>query len=249
MDKLTIKAFRASEEHGLCDEFVREHTQVLTDFGIPLSVAPDLSWTTDPSCWVIVAIHETLGMVGGVRLQVKNAGRALPMEETIAPMDERIANEIAIMQANGCGEICGLWNANRFKNKGVVVLLGVAVTAIATQADIRSLVCFIAHYTKRHSLRNGFVPIETLGESGSFQYPIAGIRSIAMVNPDSVLLPHASESVRHTIYSLRIRPNQIRLECPAEDWLEVAYDLAVVGNMIDLVAHGNKRDDEFSLTA
>ncbi len=157
MDLIKLKAFRAPDEPALCQEFLQEHTQVLADFGIPQTVAPDISWTSDPHCFVIVALHKDLGMVGGIRLQLDKPGKPLPMEHTIEKMDPRIKRELAALRDHGNGEVCGLWNANRYANKGVPILLSLAVTAIATQAEAQRMVCFVAHYTKKHPSRNGFV--------------------------------------------------------------------------------------------
>jgi hypothetical protein len=237
MDTIKLKAFHAPDEPALCEEFLREHTQVLADFGIPQTVAPDNSWTQDPHCFVIVALHDELGMVGGIRLQMDRPNKSLPMEKTIENLDPRIREELLKLRVQGNGEVCGLWNANRYANKGVPILLSLAVTAIATQAESRCMVCFVAHYTKKHPSRNGFVTMTEVGDQGSFDYPIPRIRSIAMVNPDTVLLPHATYEQRQLIYSLRLRPQQTRVECPSGVEMHVEYDLLMGKYVIDMVAY------------
>ena len=60
--------------------------------------------------------------------------------------------------------------------------------------------------------RNGFVVMEELGDQGTFAYPVPGITAIAMVNPNTSLLEHATPDHRQVLYSLRLRPEQVRVE-------------------------------------
>jgi hypothetical protein len=248
MDTIELKAFSAPDYPELCSEFLREHAQVLADFGIPQTVAPDTSWTDDPFCYVIVAMHSELGMVGGIKLQMDKQGAPLPMESTIAPMDGRIINELAQLQPYGNGEVCGLWNANRYANKGIPILLSLAVTAIATQAEAQRMVCFVAHYTKKHPSRNGFIVMGGVGTEGSFDYPIPRIKSIAMVNPDTVLLPFAAIEQRRRIYSLRIRPEQTVVENPSGTELLVKYDLTMKSHIIDMSTYRSIANERLKYT-
>ncbi|HRD52515.1 MAG TPA: hypothetical protein PKY96_07695, partial [Flavobacteriales bacterium] len=135
MESITVKAFSAPDEPALCETFITEHRAVLADFGIPEGVAKNNSWRDDPFCFVIVVLHPELGMVGGLRLQMDNGQRRLPMEEAIISMDPRITIELDRLREFGNGEVCGLWSANRYPNKGVATLISTAVTAISTFVD------------------------------------------------------------------------------------------------------------------
>jgi hypothetical protein len=120
---------------------------------------------------------------------------------------------------------------------GVPVLLSQAVTAMSTMADAKRMVCLVAHYTQRHPRRNGFVVMKDVGKDGTFSYPIPSITAIAMVNPDTMTLPCATDVQRQLIFSLRIRPKQIRIEAPNSQPIEVHYDLQIQTNMYDLHAY------------
>lgn len=233
MEQITLYAFPAPDEPALCAEFMREHRKVLEDFGITNVTTNNEHWMHDPKCFVIVAQHPEQGMVGGIRLQLDHEGIELPMEEAIRKMDPAITPVLREIRDEGNGEVCGLWNANRYANKGVPVLLSQAVTAISMAAGAKRMVCFVAHYTKRHPARNGFIVLESVGESGCFTYPIPSIRAIAMVNPDTITLPHAMEHQRHLIYSLRLRPEQVRIEKPFDTELEVTYRMRLRNESID----------------
>ncbi|MEZ4755217.1 MAG: hypothetical protein R2817_00145 [Flavobacteriales bacterium] len=249
MDKVTLKAFRAPDEPELSKEFLREHRQVLADFGIENVSTNSEDWLSDPNAFIIVALHETLGMVGGIRLQVAAPGVPLPMETAIGKLDPRIAEELELLRAHGNGEVCSLWNANRYANKGIPVLLSQAVTAMASMANVKRMVCLVAHYTQRHPRRNGFVVMEQVGDKGCFSYPIPSIKAIAMVNKDTMVLPDASNDQRHLIYSLRLRPRQIRIEAPNSTPLEIHYDMQLQQGVVDLLAYQSIQEQLLGLSA
>lgn len=234
---ITLKAFKAPTEPALCAEFITEHRRVLEDFSIPQVVTPNDSWQHDPNCHVIVAMHPELGMVGGIKLQLAGRDRPLPMASSIEKMDASVHARLAPFVDEGIGEVCGLWNANRFSSKGIPILLSTAVTAIATIAGAKRMCCFVAHYTQKHPKTNGFVVMDELGEMGSFHYPTARIRSIAMLNPDTVLLPHATPEQRQRIFSLRMRPFQRKVEQPAGTLLDVDYLIRVDPKLIDITPY------------
>lgn len=238
MDPLHLIAFKAPDRPDLCAEFLRQHELVLAELGIPLVVKADESWIHDPFCYVIVAIHPTEGMVGGIRLQLDHdPERSLPLAASLSSLAPEIHAVLDQLRPYGNGEVCGLWSASRYANRGVSVLLSLAVTTIAPMVGANRLVCFVGHHTKRHPERNGFVAMTGIGDSGVFDYPTSEFRSVVMVNPDTILLPHADPNHRKAIYSLRLRPDQTREEQPARMRLEVRYDLMVATGVIDLVAY------------
>lgn len=239
MEKITLKAFRAPNNPSLAAEFLQEHRRVLEDFGIANVTTNSESWLKDPNACLIVALHDDLGMVGGIRLQIATHEEPLPMESAIGKLDPRIKTELDSMVEEGLGEVCSLWNANRYAQKGVTVLLSQAVTAMATMVSVRRMVCLVATYTQRHPKRNGFIVMEEIGDKGTFIYPIPTITAVAMLNPDTMLLPHASTEQRQLLYSLRLRPRQVRCEVPANQEFEVHYDMQMNENTIDLHAYQN----------
>lgn len=238
VERITLKAFCAPDEPELCKEFLREHRKVLEDIGVNEIVATENPWVNDPNCFVIVALHRDFGMVGGIRLQLAAPGTKLPMAESIEKYDVRIHDALQELLPAGNGEVCGLWAAHRFLGRGVPALLSKAVTAISVAAGAGRMVCFVAHYTQKYPAKNGFVVMESVGENGFFPaYPIPRITTIAMVNPDTMLLEHASDEQRLGIYSLRLRPEQIRMEAYGSTTLEVNYHLRVNAGVHDLYAY------------
>lgn len=238
VDRITLHAFRATDNPDLCSEFLVEHRKVLEDFGVTHVSTNNDVWMHDPNCFVVVALHETLGMVAGVRLQLDHPDISLPMAAAVRPFDPRVDEVLERLRPFGNGEVCGLWNANRYNGRGMPALLGQAISAVAVSAGARKLVCFVAHYTQKYPARVGFVVMDELGDHGYFpKYPVPRIITIAMINPDTMLLEHATQAQRQLIYSLRLRPDQVRMEKPGNTLLEVHYQLHLNHNVLDLNAY------------
>lgn len=249
-DKLiTIRAFRATADPELCEAYIREHRAVLEEFGVSSAVAPDNSWTTDPDCVVLIATHRELGLVGGIRIERAKPGRTLPSERTIAAFDPAITAVLDPFKAAGLGEICGLWNANRFAGHGVPLLLSAAAVSVAHEAGVRSLTCFVAHYTLRHALKVGFQILDTVGDGGAYNYPVPRIKSFAMILPDTILLDASPSTHRERIISLRCRPVQERIEAPTGTPYPVRYLLHIEGYSQDLTVYGRIANERFSQRA
>jgi len=100
-ERITLKAFRATDEPALCEEFIREHRRVLEDFGIANVTTNNDRWTRDPYCYVIVALHERLGMVGGIRLEIAKEDVPLPMELALMKFDARIHEALEDLRQYG----------------------------------------------------------------------------------------------------------------------------------------------------
>lgn len=242
MDHITVRAFQAPQEPELCEEFLAEHRKVLEDFGISHVTTNNETWMHDPNTYVVVAIHEHLGMVGGVRLKLDDGATPLPMANAIRKLDPDVDEVLEKLRESGNGEVCGLWIAQRFNGMGLPVILGHAVTAISVGLGAHKLVCFVAHYTQKYPARNGFVLLEEVGDHGYFpKYPIPRIIAIAMVNPDTMLLEHAPPEHREMIYSLRLHPEQERVLAPMRKPIRVTYRIRLVSKVHDLYAHRQMR--------
>ncbi|MEZ4738192.1 MAG: hypothetical protein R2818_02285 [Flavobacteriales bacterium] len=85
MEQLTFKAFRAISEPELCAEFLRQHRKVLEDFGIPNVTTNNDDWISDPDTYVIVAISDKEGMVGGIRVEIATDDRECPLRARSSP--------------------------------------------------------------------------------------------------------------------------------------------------------------------
>lgn len=209
---------------------------MLEDFGITNVTTNTDNWCSDPDTVVIVAQTEDGRMVGGIRIEMQGK-RELPLTKALRTLDPRIDRVVERLGEHGTAEVCGLWNANRFNSRGLPNLLSMAAVSVANQLQIRTMVCLVAHYTLRHALRVGFTMIEEVGDGGTFTYPIPSIKALAMVIPDVRSVDTAIASNRRNIMSLRIRPEQTRIERPGEVELEVQYALIVDRSVLALVPY------------
>ncbi len=233
MEHITIRAFRATDDRERCARYMMEHLRVLEDIGVSTVVRPDVSWCTDPEVVVVVAEHDRLGMVAGIRLHRASAGKELPMEASLRNFDPSISEHLSSLLDAGNGEVAGLWNAHRFAGRGVPILLMESVVSVANQLSLRSLVTFIAEYVAPYAGKCGFRMMEQLQNGGDFVYPVASIRTHAMELPDILTLSAARPGDRQRIMSLRMRPSQSRSEKPKQVELEISYELIIDKHMRD----------------
>lgn len=238
MEKLTIRAFQPASDPRATNEYIAQHRQVLEDHGVSNAITPPNEWLRNPGVVLIVAEHPSLGMVGGIRIQPAMPGHPVPMRSSLVELDPSASSSLRFLEGRGTAEVCGLWNAHRFSGKGLPLLLSMAAVSIAPWMNTPTLVCFVAFYTARHARKNGFIPIESIGQCGEFNYPIPEIRSTAMVIPDAYSLETAPAEHRGAILSLRTRPFQERVEMPSQTPIKVRYMLHWAGKGMDLRPFG-----------
>lgn len=248
METIRIRAFKAIDEPATCAEFLRQHRKVLEDFGIEHVNTNNAEWATDPDTYLVIASSDEYGMIGGLRLEVSKEGRVLPIVDALQGLDGRIQHAVDRWSEEGCAEICGLWNANKYVNRGLPTLLGYAAVAIAHNIGVKSLVCLIAHYTLRHALRVGFTIMEDVGNEGTFSYPIPSIKAIALVMQNTLLLNNAQDQHRLPVISLRVRPHQQRVEQPTTEPVLVDYDLRLDSRLVDLSLYADLQEARLRYT-
>ena len=233
MEKITIRAFSPSIDRESTIRYVIEHARVLEAMGVYQALHMNYAWCADPDSSVVVAEHEQLGIVGGVRLQRSKPELPLPMEHMLSPLDEGVRTTMSLLQPHGNAEICGLWNAHRFAGRGVPMLLTAAAVSLASQLRLRSIVSISASYSMEYLVSCGFTSLRSLGNDGEFTFPVPSIRSFAMVNTDLFGLEKAAEPQRQRLISLRLQPEQVRVEMPKRTELEVQYRLVLEGTLHD----------------
>lgn len=237
LERITIRAFRAAEEPRLCSIYVEEHARVLQDVGVLESLPQDLDWCMQVDCIVVVAEHPTLGMVGGCRLQMAKPGRPMPFEKHLRPLDELFVAKTEGKLADRCAELCGLWVAHRFSGHGLPWLLTASAVSLSIQLPVDSLVCLAAEYSMEYACRNGFIRMLDVGDGGAFIFPTPDIRSFALVNNEPIGLGYARTEERQRLISLRLNPNQARIEHMKGKSFEVYYGLKLQQKVIPFLPY------------
>ncbi len=236
MEKISILAFRAVDSKEFTIRYIHEHARVLQDIGVSSALKLDYAWCLDPESTIIAAFHETLGMVGGVRIQMGRKGQPMAMEKAIGQLDPEFHGTVAPLIDDGTAELCGLWVAHRFLGHGLPKLLVPAGVAVASQLQIKSLLTFAAEYTLQLTVDSGFSRMKEVGLNGEFLYPIASIRSYAMAINDLFMLGHSPMEKRKDILSLRLRPEQDLFVQPKNTMLHVQYALRRDNAQLHVVA-------------
>ncbi|MCW5898090.1 MAG: hypothetical protein KIT10_02380 [Flavobacteriales bacterium] len=251
MDILTIRAFRATDDPASCAEFLREHVRVLTDYGITHVNTNNADWITDPDVHVITVEHAELGMVGGARVHVRtSADNHLPIELAIGKLDPSIHELVRERAKDGVGELCGMWNAVRYHGKGMPTLFGLSAISLASQLGIKTLLGLAARYTLDHSLDFGFRPVLSIGDQGVFHaYPRRGFQGIVVGIDDLLTLEHAIAPLRERILSLRMAPDQKRVERTTRTDLFIHYRMRLDNGIHDLATYDSIREDRLRYIA
>ncbi|MBK8614486.1 MAG: hypothetical protein IPN85_13615 [Flavobacteriales bacterium] len=228
MEHIRIRAFRAVDDRASCIRYVYEHSRLLEEIGVSSALLHDDRWCTDERTVMVLAEHETLGIVGGLRLQHAAPERRLPVHVALGSRDTGIEKLVENARP-GMAELCGLWNARRFAGRGVPWIMTSAAVAAAPRAGVHQLLCLAADYTMKYPLMNGFRVLSQVGEKGAFSYPIPGYTSYLLCHPDTSAMVAGDSTHFRRLNDLRRNTGITRLEVTNKVPLLVTYDLDMNG--------------------
>lgn len=250
IERITLHAYRAVEYPEASALFAEEHNKLLTEIGISQVTKASNRWREDPNVYVIAAEHDELGLVGGIRVHVSHSPeQPLPIEFSVGKLDPALPAFVDKMSSGGVAEINGLWNAHRFANRGLPMLLGMAAVSITSQLKVDSVIAVLARYTLRYAIRLGLQVVEEVGEKGWFVYPKPGFWGIVMCAADLYSLNKARPDLRQRVISLRMRPVQRAIENTGVCELDVQYQLELERGVISIHAYRDIRSDYLRYTA
>ncbi|MBX2972872.1 MAG: hypothetical protein KF797_07210 [Flavobacteriales bacterium] len=250
LDRITLRAYRAVEHPEAAALFAEEHMKVLSDIGISKVTKVTSRWQQDPNVYVIAAEHDELGLVGGIRIHVSRSSlEPLPLLSAVGKLDPALPAFVERMSGGGIAEIGGLWNAHRFANRGLPMLLGTAAVSLVPQLKVECLIAVLARYTLRYATKLGLKVVEEVGEKGWFVYPKPGFWGIVMCAADPCSLDHARPDLRHRVLSLRMRPEQRTVEFTGVCHLDVQYKLELERGVISIHTYQDIRQDYLRFSA
>lgn len=212
---IRIRAFRAIDDREACEQYAKEHLDVLKIYGITKITTANNSWMENPYVYVIMAYRISDNVpVGGARIHLYNKDYPLPMDVAVKDFDPGVKDLLIQHDAQGgTGEICGLWNSRDVAGWGIgTIFLSRAGVAISAQLPMHSMFVLCAEHTIGITLEKGFVIEEKLGNKGTFYYPKEGLVATAAVIEDVHNLKDAQQIDRDIITSLRQNPLQTRHE-------------------------------------
>jgi hypothetical protein len=225
---LILKAFRAVDNPELAQQYVEGHNQVLEIYGITEITSAKDDWYNNPATYAIVAIDDdTNEVVGGIRMQIVGGDRALPIEDAVGHMDDRIHDIVRTQHALfGAAELCGLWNSRKVAGMGVSWLLTRTGIALATQLGVRTLFGICANITLPMFEKTGYTVERSIGKNGTFYYPNSDLLAYTIVM-DAQSLDTAQMEEKDKIMEIRKDFNQRVFESGPKSIMEVQYDLVL----------------------
>jgi hypothetical protein len=228
---LRIRAYRAINEPDTCEKFIEGHSQVLYNIGVKKVTSSKNDWMYNPHTFVIIVEHEDGRVMGGSRVDVAGGTQLLPIEEATGYLDSKIYNLVSQYSKNGgTGEICGLWNSREVAGLGIgSVFLTRASVIITEQIGIKSLFALCAPYTVKMAADIGYRIEKSIGNNGTFYYPKLDLLATSMILPDIRSLEFATELEKTSVYELRTKLVQQRVEQIKSKQVSLNYDLSIAG--------------------
>lgn len=230
IDDLYFKAFRAVNDRTACMKFIEGHTHVLEVFGITQITSAKIDWVLNPDVYVILVTAEEGGTaLAGGRIHQANRKNALPIEDAVGDMDDRIYQMVEERTDAGTGELCGLWNSWEIAGLGIGSMhLSTACVAFADLLNLSTLFGLCAPATYRNSIRGGFRVINEIGIDGKFYYPKEDLTATSILIDDVKNLPLTQEPERSIAMSMRTNgiANQ-QMQTKTGEVINLHFDLKI----------------------
>lgn len=226
--KVKIRVAHAMSDPTTTERYIDGHFKVLESYGVTKVTSADRSWVNNPNVYLLLveSAEEDKKILGGGRVQLRNANFPLPLEGAIYEKDKRILNHMSKFQDLEVAEYCGLWNSREVSGYGIgsiyLIRIGVALTSFL---NLKCLMAFCSPFTVQNSRAVGLEIIETLGDKGTFLYPKEGLVATIMEVNDVNTLEKANDEERKFIFDLRQNPNQTKKLQSEKGELEVEFDL------------------------
>lgn len=225
-NNLKIFAFRAIEEPELCKKYLEGHVKVLTDFGIVNITSNNEKWIHNPNIYCLGLINEFDELLGGIRIQIADGIHPLPVEEAIGHMDEEIYKIVEKNAINGgIGELSGLWINNRLRGLGAGIYMVRAAIASSIQLNFKTMIGICGDVTLQMFTNVGFKVEHSLGKNGTFLYPNDELIAHAVGILDAITLNNATKYDKTIMQSLRLKPQQERIETDTGKNVIINYNL------------------------
>lgn len=224
-----FKAFRAIDDPERCHSFAKGHANVLKEYGVTKVTSANNQWMFNPYVYVVVVeLADSGQIVSGLRLHIAHEDYPLPMEQAVAPVDQRITDLVKNYSQGGTAEVAGLWNSRSISGYGIgAIFLIRAGIAIATQLNLGTLLALVAEYTLPPSLKKGFEIEKAIGNEGVFFYPKLDLVATTIVLKDVFRLPIAEKGERDYIFMLRDSLHCVREENSPKGVFQIEYDLKI----------------------
>ncbi|MGM0479889.1 MAG: hypothetical protein ACQERC_11765 [Bacteroidota bacterium] len=228
MTDYRIEIYRADQHPERNAVFIREHANVLKDYGVTMITSfKEQKWVHQSSVYCLVAYTPSDEMIGGIRVHIADFITPLPLETALHKMDKGIYDLVKSYASEGVGELCGLWNAKKVAGVGISFVLTRAAVAVMPQLQFNVLMGICAEYSLNMFRNVGFEIDNTLGDNGEFPYPTTDYitRVVGILKSNSLATAHPLD--RKKILDLRKTPIQKRTEQGKKGGFTVHYNLRI----------------------
>jgi hypothetical protein len=212
--EVRIRAFRATDDPESCLRFIEGHKKVLENHGINKVTSSNDAWASQRSVFVVV-VESTDGsrLFGGARVHAADSVHPLPIESALGPLDVNIYNRVSHHQADGTGELCGLWNSIEVAGLGIgAIFASRAALALSTRVGLTTIFSLCSPVTVKFSEWQGGKVISDIGNNGTFYYPKLDLLATAVFVKDLIHLPDTAPLEKERIEDLRKHPKQVTSE-------------------------------------
>jgi hypothetical protein len=199
--RIQIICYKAIDHQDLCLDFQNGHIGVLSNLGIKMISSSKEEWMLNPNMYFSL-IYLGDKVVGGARLQIKDASCKLPIEDAIDYLDKGIIEEVASRTDQLTGEACGLWIGDEVRNIKMGLVLTRCVIIMAKLLGLKSLFVLTSQYSSSMTLQCGFMPLTSLGNNGTFEYPTEQFTSTVSLIDDLKSLESAEPNQKRIIEHL-----------------------------------------------
>src|SRR5690606_25721666 len=143
-------------------------------------------------------------LYGGARIHINDSNGNLPMVNAIKDYDSNIINYVQNYPPNTVAEGCGLWNSREIAGYGIgSIFLSRTAVAIAHLLKVKQMLALCAPYTVKLCESIGYEIETSLGNNGTFHYPIDDLLATTMILKDVANVPLAEPENREAIFQLR----------------------------------------------
>jgi hypothetical protein len=206
VSEVRLRLTKASEDQETVRRYIKGHEEVLLHNGVKLSEGYDY-WHSLETVYLLVA--ESLDgqtCYGGSRLHLWNGKDPLPVQSFLAPIENRVYEELDSLAANSGGilEIAGLWNSRLVAGLGLgsehIIRTSIALSVFLQP---RLVFTFCSPFVSRFADEFGFLPYRNLGNEGKFPFPDERWMSTINYLEDKFNLPYAKAEERNKIFEIR----------------------------------------------
>lgn len=229
VDKILIRAFRASDDVESSRRFASAYAEVLSNHGIKKVSSSTADWIGSSDVYVIVAQSPSGHRIyGGARIEIKNDINKLPLQKAFERFDPRINDIIDEMKPEGCAELCALWNSIEVAGLGIgsrlIITCGLS---LIESLNIRYFFALTSPVTRRFMPDFGFINVDEIGENGGIPYPNERLIATAALHtyPENTNL--LNDEIRDQVKQMRKTPIMTDKTTGPKGDVTIYYDLKV----------------------